>query len=157
MKEKSKKQPNLKTRLVFLYIGSFIVSIAPLLVILIIRWDNYTKTPGDTVKLCVGGVAKLRQRKKRRSNRKPKKTRESLPDKRPSLTTAAHTKLPRNSKATPTKSRETMTSRNNSKRLVAQRILMIPQRFRMAQLLKSRRIIEARMTLIGGTMLVRSC
>ena len=54
--EKTKKQPNLKLRLVFLYIGSFIVSIAPLLVILIIRWDNYTKTPGDTVKLCVGGV-----------------------------------------------------------------------------------------------------
>ena len=52
--EKTKKQPNLKLRLVFLYIGSFIVSIAPLLVILIIRWDNYTKTPGDTFKLCVG-------------------------------------------------------------------------------------------------------
>ena len=56
MKEKSKKQPNLKTRLVFLYIGSFIVSIAPLLVVLILRWDNYTKTPGDTVKLCFGGA-----------------------------------------------------------------------------------------------------
>lgn len=56
MKNKEKKQPNLKTRLVFLYIGSFLVSIAPLLVVLILRWDNYTKTPGDTVKLCFGGA-----------------------------------------------------------------------------------------------------
>lgn len=40
----------------FLYIGSYIVSVAPLLVILILRWDNYTKTPGDTVKLCIGGA-----------------------------------------------------------------------------------------------------
>lgn len=53
---KTKKAPNLKLRLVFLYIGSFIVSVAPLLVILILRWNNYTKTPGDTVKLCFGGV-----------------------------------------------------------------------------------------------------
>lgn len=56
MKNKEKKQPNLKTRLVFLYIGSFLVSIVPLLVVLILRWDNYTKTPGDTVKLCFGGA-----------------------------------------------------------------------------------------------------
>lgn len=56
MKNKTKKAPNLKLRLILLYIGSFIVSIAPLLVILILRWDNYTKTPGDTTKLCIGGI-----------------------------------------------------------------------------------------------------
>lgn len=49
----------LRIRLVFLYIGSFIVSIAPLLVILIINWGKYTETPGDTVKLCIGGVILL--------------------------------------------------------------------------------------------------
>ena len=53
---KEKKKPNLKVRLVFLYIGSFIISIAPLIVILAIRWNRYTETPGDTVKLCIGGV-----------------------------------------------------------------------------------------------------
>lgn len=46
----------LKRNLVFLYIGSFLVSIAPLLAVLIARWNVYTKTPGDTVKLCIGGV-----------------------------------------------------------------------------------------------------
>jgi len=46
----------LKRNLVFLYIGSFLVSIAPLLAVLITRWNVYTKTPGDTVKLCIGGV-----------------------------------------------------------------------------------------------------
>lgn len=53
---KEKKKPNLKVRLVFLYIGSFIISIAPLLAILGIRWNKYTATPADTVKLCAGGV-----------------------------------------------------------------------------------------------------
>lgn len=52
----SKKKPNLRLRLVFLYIGSFIISIAPLLVVFIVNWDKYTKTPGDTVKLCIGGI-----------------------------------------------------------------------------------------------------
>ena len=46
----------LKRNLVFLYIGSFLVSIAPLVAVLIARWNVYTKTPGDTVKLCIGGV-----------------------------------------------------------------------------------------------------
>lgn len=55
---KSKKK-NLKVRLVFLYIGSFIISIAPIVVVLALNWDDYTKTPGDTVKLCFGGVFAL--------------------------------------------------------------------------------------------------
>lgn len=54
--ETTTKQPNLKKRLILLYIGSFIVSIAPLLIVLIVRWGNYTKTPSDTVKLCFGAV-----------------------------------------------------------------------------------------------------
>lgn len=50
------KKPNLKLRLVFLYIGSFIVSIAPLVFCFAWNWDDYTKTPGDTVKLSLGGI-----------------------------------------------------------------------------------------------------
>ena len=52
----AKKKPNLRLRLVLLYIGSFIVCVAPLLACFIVNWDKYTKTPGDTVKLCIGGV-----------------------------------------------------------------------------------------------------
>lgn len=52
----AKKKPNLRLRLVLLYIGSFIVCVAPLLVCFFVNWDKYTKTPGDTVKLCIGGV-----------------------------------------------------------------------------------------------------
>ena len=50
------KKPNLKLRLVFLYIGSFIVSIAPLVFCFAWNWGDYTKTPGDTVKLSLGGL-----------------------------------------------------------------------------------------------------
>lgn len=46
----------MKRKLGFLYIGSFIASIAPLLFVLISRWNVYTKAPQDTVKLCIGGV-----------------------------------------------------------------------------------------------------
>lgn len=52
----SKKKPNLKIRLAWLYIGSFLVSIAPLVVCFAINWKDYTKTPGDTVKLAFGGA-----------------------------------------------------------------------------------------------------
>ena len=51
-----KKKPNYKLRLVFLYIGSFLVSIAPLVICLAFNWGDYTKTPGDTVKLSLGGI-----------------------------------------------------------------------------------------------------
>lgn len=50
------KKPNLKLRLVFLYIGSFVVSIAPLVFCFAWNWGDYTKTPGDTVKLSLGGI-----------------------------------------------------------------------------------------------------
>ena len=51
-----KKKPNYKARLVFLYIGSFLVSIAPLVICFALNWSDYTKTPGDTVKLSLGGI-----------------------------------------------------------------------------------------------------
>ena len=53
------KKPNHKLRLVLLYVFSFLVSILPLLVCLIVKWGDYTTTPGDTVKLCAGGIIVL--------------------------------------------------------------------------------------------------
>ena len=54
-----KTQKQMKRDLIVLYILSFIVSIAPLLVCLIVNWNKYTTTPGDTVKLCLGGIILL--------------------------------------------------------------------------------------------------
>ncbi|MEG2274588.1 MAG: hypothetical protein RSC44_04570 [Clostridia bacterium] len=51
------KKTNLRGRLISLEIGSFVVSIAPLVTVLAINWNDYTKTPNDTVKLCIGGIA----------------------------------------------------------------------------------------------------
>jgi hypothetical protein len=51
-----KKKPKYKARLVFLYICSFLVSIAPLVVCFVLNWGDYTKTPGDTVRLSFGGI-----------------------------------------------------------------------------------------------------
>lgn len=51
-----KKKVNLKAKLVFLEIGSFIVSVAPLLVFIFINWTSYVKTPSDTIKISVGLV-----------------------------------------------------------------------------------------------------
>lgn len=53
------KKPNHKLRLVLLYVFSFLVSILPLLVCLVVKWNDYTTTPGDTVKLCAGGIIVL--------------------------------------------------------------------------------------------------
>ena len=53
------KKKNLRGRLILLQICSFFISIAPLFAVLIMNWGTYTKTPGDTVKLCCGGVAVL--------------------------------------------------------------------------------------------------
>ncbi|MEG1608991.1 MAG: hypothetical protein RR338_00645 [Clostridia bacterium] len=50
------KKKNLKGRLILLEIGSFIVSIAPLITVLAMNWGDYTKTPSDTIKLCIGGI-----------------------------------------------------------------------------------------------------
>lgn len=55
----SQKKPKYRTRLFFLYLFSFIVSCAPIIICLIVNFDKYTKTPGDSVKLCFGGVIAL--------------------------------------------------------------------------------------------------
>lgn len=51
-----KKKPNYRARLVFLYVGSFLISIAPLVICFAFNWGDYTKTPGDTVRLTLGGI-----------------------------------------------------------------------------------------------------
>ena len=53
---KAKKTPNYKLRLWLLQVGSFLISIAPLVICLICNWDKYTGTPDKTVKLCLGGL-----------------------------------------------------------------------------------------------------
>lgn len=55
-KEKKPKKPRLRLRLALLYIGSVIAFVSPLLICFILKWDEYMKTPGDTVKLGIGGV-----------------------------------------------------------------------------------------------------
>lgn len=52
----SKTKPNLCVRLFFLYIGSFLICIAPILLCFFANLGKYTKDPGDTVKLCAGGL-----------------------------------------------------------------------------------------------------
>lgn len=51
-----KKRMKLRIRLIVLYVLSFLVSIAPLAVVLIINWGNYTSTVTDTLKLSFAGV-----------------------------------------------------------------------------------------------------
>lgn len=50
------KKSKYRLRLILLYIGSFITSVAPLLVCLFVNLNKYTETPNETVKLCIGGV-----------------------------------------------------------------------------------------------------
>ncbi|MBQ8178311.1 MAG: hypothetical protein IJ033_03865 [Clostridia bacterium] len=40
--------------MIFLQIGSFLVSIAPLIVVIILKWNSYTSEPSDSIKLGVG-------------------------------------------------------------------------------------------------------
>lgn len=42
--------------LIFLYICSFIVSIAPLVICFALNWGDYTKKPSDTIRLSLGGI-----------------------------------------------------------------------------------------------------
>ncbi|MBE6656259.1 MAG: hypothetical protein E7609_05275 [Ruminococcaceae bacterium] len=53
------KAPNLKRRLFFLSIGSFLVSTAPLFLCVVANWEKYVKTPGDAVSLSLGGMLVL--------------------------------------------------------------------------------------------------
>lgn len=45
-----------KIKLVWLYIGSFLVSIAPIVVIVALNWGHYTSTPKSSLSLAIGGV-----------------------------------------------------------------------------------------------------
>lgn len=45
-----------KGKLALLYIFSFIISIAPITIIIACNWSHYTKTPASTVSLSVGGI-----------------------------------------------------------------------------------------------------
>lgn len=56
---KEKKKASLQLILILLYIGSFLSSVLPLIICVGVNFDKYTKTPGDTVKLCIGGVIAL--------------------------------------------------------------------------------------------------
>ena len=55
-KKQKTKKPKLRLRLAFLYIGSFVASVAPIASCLAVRWDIYTTTPAATLKLCGGGL-----------------------------------------------------------------------------------------------------
>lgn len=45
-----------RAKLVMLYILSFIVSIAPLVIVVAINWSHYVSTPSRTVSLSIGGA-----------------------------------------------------------------------------------------------------
>ena len=51
-----KKQRNIKTKLILLQISSFLVSVLPLIIFVVVNWGNYVKTTSDAVKLSVGMV-----------------------------------------------------------------------------------------------------
>ena len=53
------KRPRYRLRLAILYVCSFIVSVAPLLIYFLINFGKYTKEPHEKIKLCVGGVILL--------------------------------------------------------------------------------------------------
>ena len=51
---------NPRLKYILLVIGSFLVTCAPLVTVLILKWDVYTaQSYGGTVNLCVGGVLAL--------------------------------------------------------------------------------------------------
>jgi len=53
------KKVNYRGRLIALYITSFIVSILPLAICLVLKRDEYFKTVGESVKLAAGGIILL--------------------------------------------------------------------------------------------------
>lgn len=46
----------IKLKLALLYVGSFLCNVAPLVVLLVLKWNKYTTTPNATVKLTIGGI-----------------------------------------------------------------------------------------------------
>ena len=55
MAKRSAAQSKLKWRLRALELLSLLVTVLPLLAVFGMNWSVYTKTPADTVKLCLGG------------------------------------------------------------------------------------------------------
>lgn len=53
---KTKKKLSPKQKLILLKIGSFIISVAPVLIFIICNWGDYVKTGADIVKLSIGFV-----------------------------------------------------------------------------------------------------
>lgn len=51
-----KKKPSLRSKIILLQICSILISIAPLAICVAIKWDEYTATTGDSVKLGFGCV-----------------------------------------------------------------------------------------------------
>lgn len=56
---RSNRNSNAKFKLALLYVCSFLASSLPILIVIISRWESYTKTPSDTVKITIGGVIGL--------------------------------------------------------------------------------------------------
>lgn len=63
MKNDTKEKPNTmshsKFKLALLYVCSFLASTLPLLIVIVSKWDTYTKTPSDTIKITIGGILGL--------------------------------------------------------------------------------------------------
>lgn len=57
--KKEKKPLPLPVKRVLLQVFGFLVSILPLLVLLGVKWNDYTQTKAETISLCVGGVIAL--------------------------------------------------------------------------------------------------
>lgn len=49
------KSSKLRARLMFLYIGSFVACIFPLIACFAANWSKYTEAPGESIRLCIGG------------------------------------------------------------------------------------------------------
>lgn len=45
-----------KGKIFVLSLTSFALSVAPILTVLIVNWDKYTTTAGETVRLCIGAM-----------------------------------------------------------------------------------------------------
>lgn len=45
-----------KGKIIALSLSSFALSVAPILTVLVVNWDKYTTTTGETVRLCIGAM-----------------------------------------------------------------------------------------------------
>ncbi len=56
---KSNRNSNAKFKLALLYVCSFLASTLPILIVIVSKWETYTKTPSDTIKITIGGLIGL--------------------------------------------------------------------------------------------------